>query len=97
MTMPAGPPPDHRVGRQARLLVFLRGATLITVVASAIAVFVPGRVGQAGGAAVFAALVAVPLLRVVWLAQRWVRRRDWLFAGVAGVLLAIIATATLVA
>ena len=52
MSTPGRPPPDPRSGRQARLLVFLRGATVIAVVGSAIAVIVPGRVGQAAGAAV---------------------------------------------
>jgi hypothetical protein len=76
--------------------VFLRGATAIAVVGSAIAVLVPGRVGQAAGAAVVATLVAAPLLRVLWLAVRWVRRGDLLFAGVAGVLLVIVGAAALV-
>jgi hypothetical protein len=96
MTTPSGPPPDHRVGRQARLLVFLRGATAITVAACVLAVVVPGAVGQAAGAGAVAALVVVPLLRIVWLAQRWVRRGDLVYAGVACGLLGIIAAAALV-
>jgi hypothetical protein len=97
MTVPDGPPPDHhRAGRQARLLVFLRAATVATIVLSAVTVLVPDAVGRAAGAGVVTILVAVPLLRVAWLAQRWARKGDWLFATVACLLLGIVATAALV-
>jgi hypothetical protein len=97
MTAPDGPRPDHhRVGRQARLLVFLRAATVAAVVLSVVTVLVPEAVGRAAGAAVVTILVAVPLLRVAWLAQRWARKGDWLFTTVACVLLGIVAMAALV-
>jgi hypothetical protein len=89
-------PDHHRVGRQARLLMFLRVATVVTVVLSALSVLVPDDGGRAAGTAVVVILVAVPLLRVAWLAQRWARKGDRLFATVACVLLGIVATAAFV-
>ena len=96
MTMPSGPPPDHRVGRQARLLLFLRAATVVAMVLAVVALLVPGSGGRAAGYAVVATLVVVPLLRVAWLAQRWARRGDWRYATVACGLLVIVGAAALV-
>ena len=92
----SGTPFDHRIGRQARLLRFLRAATAVAMALATIAVLVPGSVGRAAGTAAVAALVAVPLLRVVWLAQRWYRRGDRLYGTVACGLLAIVGVAALV-
>jgi hypothetical protein len=93
MTAPSGPPPDHRTGRQDRLLVFLRAATALTLVAAILGVVVPGEAGRMAANSVVVILVAAPLLRVVWLVQRWARIRDWRYVAVAVGLLTIIAFA----
>ena len=93
MTAPSGPPPDHRTGRQDRLLVFLRVATGLTVLGAVLGVLVPGVGGRAAANAVVAILVAVPLLRVAWLVQRWLRKGDFRFAAIAIGLLLIIGVA----
>lgn len=96
MSGPTGPPPDHRVGRQARLLRFLRVATVLTAVLTVIAVAVPGSIGRATGVGVVAVLVITPLVRVAWLGLRWLRRGDRRYAAVAGGLLLIVGAAALV-
>jgi hypothetical protein len=93
MTAPGTPPPDHRIGRQDRLLLFLRVATALTVAGALIGVLAPGGAGRAAANAVIALLIAVPLLRVVWLIQRWMRKGDRRFALVAACLLAIVGLA----
>lgn len=94
--MPGGPPPDHRVGRQARLLRFLRIATAVALVLCVVALAAPGAAGRAAGNAAVVTLVAVPLVRVAWLAQRWARKGDRLYATVACGLLVIVGAAALV-
>ncbi|MCB1015528.1 MAG: hypothetical protein KDB10_10485 [Acidimicrobiales bacterium] len=80
---PLGPPPDPRAGRQRRLARFLRVASLVTFAAAAAALVLPGEVGRVAGGLAIALLVAAPLVRLAWLARRWVRRGDRRFAFVA--------------
>ncbi len=67
-----------RVGAAAALGLGLLGAT------------VPGDAGIALATAAVAAVVALPLLRVAWLAVRWARKDDLRFAGLAVALLAVV-------
>jgi hypothetical protein len=87
----AGPAPNPLAGRQARLVVALRAATVVAVVLAAAALVLPDRAGTAAGVGMVAVLVGVPVLRVVWLLARWVRRRDVRFAVAAAALVAVVA------
>lgn len=85
-------PLDPRADRQRRLARFLRvGVTTAFAVAVA-ALVTPGRLGTALGVAMVAVLVAVPLIRLGWLARRWLRKGDRRFALVA-LLLGLIVSA----
>ena len=95
MTMPDGPPPDHRVGRQVRLRSFLRISAAVTVGLCTVAVAVPDAVGRTAGVGVVTVLIAVPVVRVVWLMRRWLRRGDRRYAMIAGGLLLIVGAASL--
>lgn len=66
----------------------LRAATLLSLGTAVLAVALDSR--PLGWAAVTVVGV-VPVLRVGWLAVRWAQRRDWLFAGLAAALVAVIA------
>lgn len=86
----SGPPPDPKAGRQRRLSRFLGVAGTAVLAAAGAALVLPGRAGELAGGAAVALLVAVPLARLAWLGQRWVRRGDVRFALVAGLLALIV-------
>ena len=74
--------------RQRSLALFLRAAAGVTFVLAALAL-VPGGTGRLARGAMFVVLVFSPLVRVGWLAVRWSRRGDRLFAAVAAIVLAV--------
>ena len=60
-------------------------------------VLLPDPVGNAASAAAVVVVVAVPLLRVAWLAIRWYRRGDRRYAAVAAGLLLIVGAGSVLA
>ena len=94
---PSGPPPDHRHGRQRRLLGFLRVATALVFTLAVVAVLAPDELGTTMGWAAVGVLIVVPLVRVAWLVERWRRKGDWRFVAVGLLLLAIIGGASVIA
>jgi hypothetical protein len=91
------PPPDPKANRFDAMARGLRVAALATAVLAVISTLTAGAVSSASGAAMAALLVAVPLLRVLWLAQRWIRRGDLRFGLIATAVLAVVATGALLA
>jgi hypothetical protein len=91
------PGPDPKEGRFDLLSRALTVAMVFVTVLAAAAVVLPGRVGDVlgGGAAVL--LVGVPLARVLWLGQRWIRRGDLRFGLVALSVLGIVAMGAVLA
>lgn len=85
-------PFDPRADRQRRLARFLRVAVMATFAIAVAALVLPGRAGTVLGVAMVAVLVAVPLIRLAWLARRWLGRGDRRFALVA-LLLGLIVSA----
>lgn len=84
-------PTDPLRDRHAPLSRVLRLALVVVGAFAALAVAVPGRIGQLFGAAALITIIGVPLGRVVWFGARWTRRRDTRFALVAlGVLGAVV-------
>jgi uncharacterized membrane protein len=76
------------VGRQRHLVRAMRIGLGLAAVLALVGVAAPGRAGTYASTAFMSALIAMPLLRVVWLTVRWIHRRDLRFAAVsAGVLL----------
>jgi membrane protein YdbS with pleckstrin-like domain len=85
-----GPPFDPRLDRYRPLTRGLNASLVLCVALAAAAVVLPAPAGRWSGIAAVAVLIVVPLLRVVWLVQRWLRRGDRRFALVGtGVLLVI--------
>jgi hypothetical protein len=62
-----------------------------------VGVLLPDRVGTAASAIAVSIVVAVPLIRVAWLAIRWYRRGDRRYAAVAAGLLLIVAMGSVLA
>jgi hypothetical protein len=87
MTTPFNP----RTDRQRRLARFLRVSVAGAFVIAVGALVLPGRVGTVFGVAMVVVLVAVPLIRLAWLARRWLRKGDRRFALVAVLLAGIVA------
>ena len=83
--------------RYARMTAML-GFLIRVAMASALAgVLLPQPVGKAASAAAVTVVVAAPLLRVGWLAIRWYIRGDRRYAAVAGGLLLVVGTGSVVA
>lgn len=98
MSEPAGDMPYDR--RLDRFQPVVRGMRLALVVVAVLAVggaIGPGDLARWSGAAAIVVLVAAPLVRVVWLVRRWIRRGDPRFAAVGCGVLAIIAAGVVLA
>lgn len=87
----AGPPPNPLAGRQRRLVITLRVATVVAFTFGVAALVLPGEAGRVVAAAMVVVLVVTPLARVAWLVLRWGLRRDWRFAGAGVALLTVVA------
>lgn len=74
----------------------LHVATLAMFVAALLGL-VPGPVGTAGAVGAVAVAIGTPVLRVALLAVRWARRGDTRFAGLAGGLVLVVASGSVVA
>lgn len=90
-------PYDHRLDRFQPVVRGMHAALLLVGALAVGGAMVPGRVGRWMGAGAIAVLVAAPLLRVMWLVRRWVRRGDPRFAAVGCGVLAIVAAGVLLA
>ena len=83
--------------RYERIIWGLRLATRITLVAALAGTVIPGDTGSRASAAAVGLVIAAPLLRVSWLAYRWWRWGDRLFASVAASLLAVVGAGAAIA
>lgn len=86
----------HREGRQDDLALFLRISLAALLLLSLIGVVAHGRVSRDVGQAMVVLLVALPLIRLVWLLVRWVRKRDRRFTLELVALLAVVGIAAVV-
>lgn len=87
---------DSRGGRQDDLALFLRialGALLALSLAGALA---SARVSHDVGQAITVLLVGLPLLRLVWLLVRWIRKGDRRFTLLLLSLLSVVVAAAAV-
>jgi hypothetical protein len=72
----------------------LRLTTIVALLLAAGAVVLPGAAGEGAAIGAVSLVVAAPLLRVAWLAVRWVVRRDVAYAVRAlGLLLIVVGSA----
>jgi hypothetical protein len=91
------PPPDPREGRFDGLARAMTVATVLATAAAVAGAALPGPAGTLAGATMVVVLVAAPLLRVLWLVQRWARRGDRRFAAVGLGVLVVVAVGTVLA
>jgi hypothetical protein len=91
------PPVDPRQSRQRRLAWFLRVALIVVLALAVVGLVLPGDAGRTVGVAMTITLGATPVVRLFWLLVRWVHKRDYRFAATLGGLLAVLATATVIA
>jgi hypothetical protein len=83
--------------RYERMVRALRLLGWVAFGAALAGVLLPDPVGNAAGATAVGVVVAVPLLRVAWLAIRWYRRGDRRYAAVAAGLLLIVGAGSVLA
>ena len=91
---------DLRRGERIRYERMIRALRLLSWVAFGAAlagVILPDPVGNAAGATAVGVVVAVPLMRVAWLAIRWYRRGDRRYAAVAAGVLLIVGAGSVLA
>ncbi len=87
-----GPGPDPLDGRFAPVVTALRIALAVVAAAAVASIALPGRASDTLAVVAIGGLVATPLVRVAWLAQRWVRRGDLRYGLVAVSVLLVVAT-----
>ena len=83
--------------RYERIIKALQITSRVTLVAALAGTFIPGRTGRSASAVAVSLVIAAPLLRVSWLAYRWWRWGDRVFASVAASLLLVVGTGTAIA
>jgi hypothetical protein len=87
----SGCPHPHQERDDRRLSGALRTATVVCLVLAALGAVLPGTWGRTVAGIAVTAVVAVPLLRVVWLVARWWREGDRRFVAAGCVLLGLVA------
>lgn len=90
-------PPDPRRDRFVPLSVAMLRLLVLIALGAAAALLAPGPWGTAAGWSMVGVLIAAPLLRVLWLVHRWVRRGDPRYAAVGVGVLAVVAVGTALA
>jgi hypothetical protein len=83
--------------RYERMIWALRLTARIAFLAALAGTVLPGDKGRTASAVAVGLVIAAPLVRVSWLAYRWWRWGDRLFASVAGSLLVVVGTGAAVA
>ena len=82
---------EERAGRTVQWVL-----AVVAVLAVA-GLVVGGRTGTVLEWSAVAVVIAIPLVRVAWLAVRWSRLRDWRYVAVAVLLLVLVAVGPIVA
>ena len=87
----------HGPNRFSRLPIWLRRAVLLVAVLAAITLLLPVAAAEKLGTVLVCLLIALPLARVLWFVQRWVRRGDLRFAAIAAGVLVVVGLGALLA
>ncbi len=87
----------HGPNRFSRLSIWLRRAVLLVAVLAAITLLLPVAAAEKLGTVLVCLLIALPLARVLWFVQRWVRRGDLRFAAIAAGVLVVVGLGALLA
>ena len=82
-------PSDPREGRYRPMSRLLRSGLLLAAAAAVATLLLDGPAAEVAGIVMVALLGGIPLLRVTWLAGRWLRRGDPRFAALAILVAAI--------
>ena len=87
----------HGPNRFSRLSIWLRRAVLLVAVLAVVTLLLPVDAAEKLGAVLVCLLIALPLARVLWFVQRWVRRGDLRFAAIAAGVLLVVGVGALLA
>ena len=87
----------HGPNRFSRLSIWLRRAVLLVAVLAVLTLLLPVAAAEKLGAVLVCLLIALPLARVLWFVQRWVRRGDLRFAAIAAGVLLVVGVGALLA
>ncbi|MEI7886514.1 MAG: hypothetical protein WCJ04_03895 [Actinomycetes bacterium] len=91
------PRPVHGPNRFFALSIWLRRAVILVAILASLTLLLPEEVGKKLGILLVGLLIALPLGRVLWFVQRWLRRGDWRFAAVGLGVLTVVAIGALLA
>ena len=87
----------HGPNRFSRLSIWLRRAVLLVAVLAVLTLLLPVAAAEKLGTVLLCLLIALPLARVLWFVQRWVRRGDLRFAAIAAGVLVVVGLGALLA
>ena len=87
----------HGPNRFSRLSIWLRRAVLLVAVLAVVTLLLPVDAAEKLGAVLVCLLIALPLARVLWFVQRWIRRGDLRFAAIAAGVLLVVGVGALLA
>lgn len=87
----------HGPNRFFRLSIWLRRSLIAVSMLALLALLLPETAASLAGLALVLLLIAIPLCRVMWFVQRWIRRGDLRFAAVAAGVLLVVAVGALLA
>lgn len=87
----------HGPNRFSRLSIWLRRAVLLVAVLAVLTLLLPVDAAEKLGVVLVCLLIALPLARVLWFVQRWVRRGDLRFAAIAAGVLLVVGVGALLA
>ena len=97
MNRPDAPGEELEVGESSPIAATaLRWTTWVVVALTVAGLVLPGDLGTVVAAVVVGILVAVPMVRVLWLGARWSRRGDTRYAVAAMALVATVLAGALV-
>ena len=87
----------HGPNRFSRLSIWLRRAVLLVAALAVVTLLLPVAAAERLGVVLVCLLIALPLARVLWFVQRWVRRGDLRFAAIAAGVLLVVGVGALLA
>ena len=88
--LPDTSPPNPREERFRPMGEFLLAELVAVIILAALSLVADERVSGASGVGMIALLVAIPLLRVIWLVGRWYSRRDFRYSATGAFVLCVV-------
>jgi len=87
----------HGPNRFSALSLWLQRSVIVIALLAVLTMLLPATFAIKTGMVLVVLLISLPLARVLWFVQRWIRRGDLRFASVAAAVLLVVAAGALLA